>query len=191
MNQLFGKFKSSLVLHTLFFVVLMQASTLIQAQQQCHEPLTRPDNRYEVVAGTQGGEVKDTVTGYIWQRCLVGMNWNGVTCEGSPSQMTYDALVDVAANMPRTTASPQTPWRIPDMYQLGSLLESSCVSPAINLRIFPSTPPVLMISGTVVPNNPTSPLWGINFRQTFGGGWTQGTIARRDIYPARLIRYSR
>lgn len=104
-----------------------------QADQVCNTSasLTRPDSQYRISA--DGAEVTDLVTGLIWKRCVEGMSWDADNkqCSGTPSAMTWPAaLIHVSAQTEG--------WRLPNLNEALSLLESSCKTPAHNLSVFPS-----------------------------------------------------
>ncbi|MBJ9907166.1 Lcl C-terminal domain-containing protein [Acinetobacter bereziniae] len=100
--------------------------------QQCDEaqPSTTPNSRYQLL--NSGQEVKDLKTGLIWQRCLVGEQWNGRACIGEiqnfshPSSLTY-----IRQHAPN--------WRIPSINELLTL-GGGCWQHAININIFPVNP---------------------------------------------------
>jgi Protein of unknown function (DUF1566) len=119
-------------------------SASVIAQQVCNAniPLTRPDSRYEAVSGTTpaGSEVRDKTTGLIWQRCLLGMSWNGSACTGSFTSRTWTQALDAARTASATTTAPATAWRLPNRNELLSLAETACYSPAINATWFPNVP---------------------------------------------------
>ena len=48
------------------------------------------ESRYTLSA--DGQEVTDTQTKLVWQRCAVGMKWNGKTCVGEPVLMTHSEV---------------------------------------------------------------------------------------------------
>ena len=125
---------------------------------------TRPDSRYEAVAGTTpaGAEVRDKVTGLIWQRCVRGMSWSGSTCTGTASTHTWTAALDQARNATPTSASPATPWRLPNQKELYSLPERACYSPAINSTWFPAEPGGWAWSASPIAGYPGS-AWSVPF----------------------------
>jgi hypothetical protein len=114
------------------------------AQQVCNAniPLTRSDSRYEAIpsATPAGSEVRDKITGLIWQRCLLGMSWNGSACTGSFTSRTWTQALDAARTATATTATPATAWRLPNRNELLSLAETACYNPAINATWFPNVP---------------------------------------------------
>jgi hypothetical protein len=93
---------------------------------------TRPDDRYVVVDVPVGNEVLDTVTKLVWQRCVVGMTWDGKTCINAPTLDNWQSALN--------RANTATPWRVPNQAELFSLAERACSNPAINTKWFPATP---------------------------------------------------
>jgi hypothetical protein len=114
---------------------------LISAYAACasNVTITRPDSRYEVVAGATpaGSEIRDKVTKLIWQRCMVGKSWDGTTCTGTALQKTWAQALEIARTATATTATPQTPWRVPNRTEVLSLIERACI-PSINETWFPA-----------------------------------------------------
>lgn len=130
----------SVISKKLLLALVLCGTGIAAAQQNCTAPLTRPDTRYEVVAGATppGSEVRDKVSGLIWQRCLLGQRWDNNNCVGVATPKTLQQALDIAALGPQTTASPATRWRMPTVNELTSLVEPSCRNPAINTRWFPN-----------------------------------------------------
>jgi hypothetical protein len=116
--------------------------SMAHAACNANVPRTRPDSRYALVALATpvGSEVRDNVTGLVWQRCMVGMVWNGATCTGTASQLAWKEVLDAARTAAVSTAASATVWRVPNYGELSSLVERACFSPAINPTWFPDTP---------------------------------------------------
>jgi hypothetical protein len=110
---------------TLYFMAVF-CSGYSYAQQICHSQLTKntPDSRYQA----NGSEIKDKQTNLIWQRCALGQTWNGSTCIGLEKKDTWENALQAAKN--------QTGWRLPNIKELKSLVETACYDPAINSNIF-------------------------------------------------------
>jgi hypothetical protein len=89
------------------------------------------------VVSDDGQEVLDTQTNLIWRRCVEGMNWNGVTCEGSALGVMLQEGLSRALLQAHESAKA---WRVPDIKELASLVDYSQSHLAIDSTIFPATP---------------------------------------------------
>lgn len=138
----------------------------VVAAQTCSPNIafTRPDSRYEFVTGTNpaDSEVRDKVTGLIWQRCAQGMSWNGSTCTGIATAHSWTAALELARTATATTASPVTPWRVPNRAELLSLPERACHLPAINTSWFPQDPGNWVWSSSTISGFPDR-AWTVSF----------------------------
>ncbi|MBW2277264.1 MAG: DUF1566 domain-containing protein [Deltaproteobacteria bacterium] len=92
----------------------------------------RTEGEFTFAGTTSEPTVQDTVTGLEWRRCLNGMTWNGMTCEGSPTTIAADAIATECDG----TYAEQVDWRMPDVTELGTLLELGS-SPPILDGLFP------------------------------------------------------
>jgi hypothetical protein len=110
------------------------------------------------------GTVTDHLTGLTWQRCPVGFTLSdGGTpgwaqddrCVPGAGDVTFAwqaALQGTAALNQAGGAAGHTDWRLPNVKELASIVETRCVSPSINDAIFPDTPAAPFLS--------SSPVWG-------------------------------
>ncbi len=82
------------------------------------------------------GTVTDIKTGLIWKRCSEGQQWNGTSCNNTPSSYTWkNALLQAE----KSRFADQSDWRLPNIKELYSIVETRCYDPAINLAVFPNT----------------------------------------------------
>jgi Protein of unknown function (DUF1566) len=125
---------------------------------------TRPDSRYEVVAGAvpAGSEVRDKVTGLIWQRCVLGMAWQGGTCIGSAGIYGWEEALEAARTAMASAAPGAGRWRLPNVKELASLIETACTLPAINSTWFPADPGDFAWSSSPSANTPVG-VWIVGF----------------------------
>lgn len=84
------------------------------------------------------GTVTHNSTGLMWMRCSLGQTWDGSTCTDVASTFTWQNALGAAQSH---NFAGHSDWRLPNKNELASLVEQRCVSPAINSKIFPSTPP--------------------------------------------------
>ncbi len=81
-----------------------------------------------------GEEVTDAKTGLTWRRCSEGQSWSTSTstCTGSAGTFTHEQAL--------AHAKTQSGWRLPNVKELSSLVDSSRANPAIDITAFPATP---------------------------------------------------
>jgi Protein of unknown function (DUF1566) len=78
-----------------------------------------------------GSVVTDAATGLVWRRCSEGQAWNGQTCKGAPIGFTFRAAL--------AHATTQTGWRVPNVKELSSIVDTTTLNPSVNIITFPST----------------------------------------------------
>lgn len=85
------------------------------------------------------GTITDIVNELMWSQCSLGQTMVNSNCIAIPTNYpTWKiALKAAAANKDDGT---YRDWRLPNIKELGSLVERACVAPAIDLNLFPSTP---------------------------------------------------
>jgi hypothetical protein len=91
----------------------------------------RTDMRTQTRFVLRGGEAFDTTTGLIWQRCSLGMTWDGKHgCVGE--------IMSVGLNEANTKAQEfGSNWRVPSGPELESIIDRSCGSPVVDVNVFP------------------------------------------------------
>lgn len=140
---------------------------------------TAPTSRYVIQNNVT---VVDTNTGLMWKRCAEGYELKNNTCtENSEGSAVYDwqqALVLTADY----SFSGHSDWRLPNINELASIADFSCVNPAVNSEIFPNTPSVVFWSNTPNRSN-TVFAWGVDFKQG-----ESKTPYRTDMHRVRLVR---
>jgi hypothetical protein len=123
---------------------------------------------------SNGSEVTDTKTGLIWRRCSEGQSWSAGACSGTAASYTHEQAL--------AQAKTQTGWRLPNVKELSSLVDSSRVNPAIDITAFPATPSSWYWSASPFAGN-AALAWGVNF----GSGGV--SLNLRDGYgQVRLVR---
>jgi hypothetical protein len=146
-------------------------------------PSTQPDNRYEAVEGTLGAEVRDRLTGIVWQRCVLGMIWNGKSCTGTPAGKTWVEAVQAAQAAAPSRVGSASVWQLPNNADLYGLAERACYNPSINTNWFPDTPGDRTWSSTVDTVN-TDIAMHVSF--SYGHG---GSALKKNLGRVRLMRY--
>lgn len=123
-------------------------------------------------------EVTDAATGLVWRRCAEGQTWTGSTCDGAPLALPWTAALDYA----RAQAAGGTPWRLPNVKELDSLVDATRFQPAIDPTVFPGTPVGYTLSATHEQGDPFY-VWGVVFDS---GDVTRGLRAQAGTL--RLVR---
>jgi len=167
-----------------FLILLLASLAAPLAAQTCPSgnPRVAPDSRYEVSTPDPSGHpnervVRDLRTGLEWKQCSEGQT--GTACTGTASSLSWSAALGAA--QPATWAG-HTDWRLPNINELSSLVETGCYSPSINTTVFPGTPNGHYWSSTTfVPN--ASDAWYAAFN---GGGLVNGD--KGGSRQVRLVR---
>lgn len=140
----------------------------------------KPDSLYIEHHGR--GVVSDKATGLMWQKCEVGYSGNQCDIDDNhegPRRLRWLAAVQEAND---NSSFGYDDWRLPNIKELQSLIESACFNPAVNDSIFPvrehanywtSTPDI--VDGSKV--------WVINL-----GSGQESTISKESVLPLMLVR---
>ncbi len=100
-------------------------------------PAFDPLKRFEVLPD---GTAKDKVTGLIWLRCDSGteLDMDSGHCTGaqnSPSY-TWSEALKLARDLNDQALLGHSDWRVPNIKELGSLVQHNCTAPKIDHQIF-------------------------------------------------------
>ncbi|WP_162048533.1 Lcl C-terminal domain-containing protein [Vibrio taketomensis] len=134
---------------------LASMSLLVQpvlAQQVCLDNAipTTPTTRFVMNKDSQGAEdgtVTDTKTGLMWMRCSVGQKWDAANRRCTEETLVFSwqqALVQAESYRSGPIEETGTDdgvaayddWRLPNVKELASIIESTCSGPAINVEVF-------------------------------------------------------
>ena len=128
------------------------------------------------------GTVTDATTGLTWKRCAEGQTWNAAT-----SHCTGAAVASTWANAKALTATfaGQSDWRLPNIRELMTLVDTSVANPAIDASVFPDVPASVGNSGfwSGSPVTGTGSGWFVNFNIGISNGGSPGAT----LY-VRLVR---
>jgi hypothetical protein len=169
-------FKKSLALA---IFTLLPVITLAQTCQTASIPATTPTNRFTV---NNNGTVSDSKTGLMWKKCSEGQS--GADCSGgSAATYTWQLALQQAQTVNNGGGfAGYSDWRVPNVKELLSIVEEQCVSPAINLTVFPNTPSNLYWSSSPNANDSYS-AWGVGFYS----GYSYYSLKSNYSY-VRLVR---
>ena len=110
----------------LFFLFLPLANAQICTKSVT--PQTMSSGNFDLTAF---GKAEHKLSGLIWDRCVYGQVWDGLTCVGSPIKLTWGEALEVAMDNNK---------RLPDLKELNTILDLQCMIPPTDLSIFPNTP---------------------------------------------------
>ena len=77
-------------------------------------------------------------TGLTWKRCAEGQTWESDNCTGTAATCTWSQALQLESAL--GTFAGFDDWRLPNMKELGSIVERRNFDPAINATVFPNTP---------------------------------------------------
>ena len=131
---------------------------------------------------TDGTEVTIKKTGQIWRRCAEGMQWDGKTCAGNATSFTYKDAMQFAATQASSTG---LAWRLPNMVELTSIIDTRHTHPAINRKIFPATP-----AASFWVASPELNQFLFGWHVNFDDGYSYYNFAGSNTFHVRLVRNS-
>lgn len=176
--------KNSSILITLTTAIIL-CLPKISFAQACNSELTpsTPDSRY---SDNNNGTVTDNVTKLMWKKCAEGQTYNSTSngCDGTATAYVANDALAVTDALNDQGFNNHKDWRIPNVKELGSIIETTCVNPSININLFPNTNPSYFWTSTtwvgLAPfhynllcvnfgNGSTTRLCDINFMGGMGG----------------------
>ncbi len=162
-------------------VVLWLVSTAAQAVtcDVTNVSSTNPNIIYTVHAD---GTVTDTRTGLMWKQCVEGQNVHE-NCSGSGTGMDWATALTHAEGH---TFAGYSDWRLPNLKELGSLVEHCRIDPAINNDVFKNAPSWMSWSSSPYVSD-SSKAWVVEFY----GGENSIIYSRTNDYDqihVRLVR---
>ena len=131
------------------------------------------DDRY---TDNLDGTISDPQTGLMWSKCSYGQTYDGndddsdqIICEGSPAFGNWQQAFAWAAD---STDYGYSDWRLPNIKELGSIVDFGSARPAINQSVFPNT-----VSGPYWTSTPSRG----NVHQTIFIGFQAGDYGLRNL----------
>jgi hypothetical protein len=127
------------------------------------------------------GTVTHAKTGLMWKQCAEGLNGAGCAT-GAATAMTWSAALAAAASANTANFAGHADWRLPNIRELQSIVETCGHSPAINLTLFPATPASNFWSASTYVPVPAN-AWLVYF-----GDGDDDAHSKAYGYYARLVR---
>lgn len=139
-------------------------------------PTSTPTSRF---TDHGDGTVTDNQTGLMWAKCPLG--WFGAGCaSGVLTLLNWDDALQAAE---ASEYAGHGDWRLPNVKELGTIVERRCGNPAVNLAVFPNTPSTETWSSSPSAFN-SSTAWTVQFIT----GDSQGVYGRHELHAIRLVR---
>ena len=129
------------------------------AEQNCLPDRIEPTAAASRFIDDGEGTVTDTGTALQWKRCAEGQVWDGRGCTGAAASFTWRQALELADSAIYAGVSD---WRLPNIKELASIVEKACSSAAIDLSVFPDTPPSTFWSASPTAYEPGQP-WNLFF----------------------------
>ncbi len=82
------------------------------------------------------GTAVDTLTGLMWSRCTLGMTWDDKEqqcIDHGDNWFSWDQAINRAE---QAEYADYDDWRVPNIKELASIVESACSRPSINTEVF-------------------------------------------------------
>ena len=163
--------------YPIIFCILL-ALLSFKGYSQCNDaiPAIAQSSNYQV---NSDGTVTDLLTGLIWKQCSQGLSGTGCTV-GAAELMTWKQALNAAEE---EQFAGRNDWRVPNIFELSSLLKMNCSNPAINANVFPNT--ANYIHWTSSPNAINS---GFAWYIDFFDGKIQSNLKKNNNRIVRFVR---
>ena len=139
-------------------------------------PTTTPSSNFVI---NNDGTVTDQTFGLTWMRCSLGQTWSLDSCVGDASELNWQQALQAAHGY---LYANKKGWRVPNIKELATITERSCVRPAINEELFPNTPSDDFWTSTPAIQDPQR-AWVIAFFNS------SNSIKQKDLFVfTRLVR---
>lgn len=133
----------------------------------------------DVYEERSNGEIKHIPSDLIFMRCAIGQSFENDQCIGIASLFTWQQALQLSVGYQFNESKN---WRLPNIKELGVIVERSCVRPSINEDAFPATPPDDFWTSTPSMQDPER-AWSVAF---FNG--TSSLKAKDRSVNVRLVR---
>jgi hypothetical protein len=117
-------------------LLLLSMISFGASSQTCLSSIAATTPTSNFVVNTDG-TITDQTFKLTWMRCSVGQVWDVDTCIGDASELNWQQALQTAHGY---EFADQKGWRLPNVKELATITERSCVRPAINEELFPNTP---------------------------------------------------
>ena len=142
---------------------------------------SHPENQY---IDNKDGTITDIINELMWSTCSLGQTYREGNCDDEATSFNSWNEALLAAKISESYLA-YNDWRLPNIKELGSLVERSCVAPAIDLGLFPKTAALPYWSNTFDGSDINSTIKGLLIH------FNNGTETINPIENKKLIRLVR
>ncbi|WP_067560565.1 DUF1566 domain-containing protein [Halofilum ochraceum] len=145
---------------------------------------TKGDDYYVVEAGSPV-LATDPQTGLTWARCSLGQSNTGTSCGGTGTivRHTWSQALGAARTANQKAFEGHTDWRLPNVKELSSLVDTACANVTMNTEIFPGVTRSEYWSSSPNVDRP-SDAWAVDFAT----GRVRSAGKTTKSFPVRLVR---
>lgn len=151
--------------------------------QVCQTDMIKQTTDPDRFVNHEDGTITDVKTGLMWSVCSIGQSYSDGQCTGAPQSFSWTQALQQAQIVNNAGGlAGKADWRLPNLKELGSIVEYQCHNPAINLEAFPDTPSATYWSSTPDPRT------GRQARSIY---FVDGSDLTPDVSTARHVRLVR
>jgi hypothetical protein len=161
-------------------IALAFATSVAHAVQGCAANIDQATPDVDLIDNADA-TVTHSTTGLMWKQCSEGMSGAGCAT-GTASALTWANAQAAATTANGANFANHNDWRLPNLNELQSIVETACHDPSINLTRFPKTTVNAYWSSTDYQFSPTF-VWGANF--SVGQAMLDAKTATHNV---RLVR---
>ena len=114
-------------------IALLAGCDNYRIDEKCSDHISRGDRGTFVT--DDSGLAKDIETGTTWYRCVAGKSFSNYRCKGEALYLSWDDATEYAEEFSQKSG---IQWRLPTNDEMKSIIEGSCIGPAINGNVFPA-----------------------------------------------------
>lgn len=163
--------------------LLLLAHPLTILAQTCADsiPQITPSSDFKINAD---GTALHLPTGLMWSRCSLGQQWNGATClDAGETADNYFVWQHALQKADEFVFAGYADWRLANIKELASIIETACKNPAINLAVFPNTPEAEVYWSSTPSSYSPNQAWYIAF-----SGGSDNNYVKSNLNRVRPVR---
>ena len=128
-----GLLKASVAIRLLSLTMLLSSCDYYRTADSCADHIAIGDRGGFIT--DDNGLARDPRTGTVWYRCVGGKQFTHYVCKGEGLNVNWSEATNYAVEFSEKSG---IAWRLPTNDEMKSIMEPSCIAPAINQNVFPS-----------------------------------------------------